>query len=67
MTLVLWQRGLAGFEVEVADAAGCDAEGVATSDSTSVLVSLDKGVGVMVTEQVLVLHHWVSLALSNPE
>ena len=44
MTLVLWQRGLAGFEVEVADAAGCDAEGVATSDSTGVLVSLDKGV-----------------------
>ena len=45
LTLVLLRRGLAGFEVAVSDAAGCDAEGVATSDSTGVLVSIDKGVG----------------------
>ena len=45
LTLVLLRRGLAGFEVAVSDVAGCDAEGVATSDSTGVLVSLNKGVG----------------------
>ena len=44
MTLVLLRRGLAGFEFAVSDAAGRDAEGVATSDSTGVLVSLYKGV-----------------------
>ena len=44
-TLVLLRRGLAGFEVAVSGTAGCDFGGVATSDSTGVLVSLDKGVG----------------------
>ena len=45
MTPVLLRRGLAGFEVAVSDAVGCDAGGVATSDSTGELVLLDKGVG----------------------